>query len=599
MRLRDDWLAIVDFLTGPRLRPHPRRPAGSRILAACVATLLVLLGAQLSPLPAAADQGALRLSQAPPRILGCDITIDIPKTVDCLRSAVDREVRRAEREVRRVADQQIGNLQTQLEGAQRAAAAAERQVKIEVAKAEAQANAQVRAAQQQLTAAQSQLAAAQQQAARLQQELANNAFMAQLEWQRALLTEIKKQQALFDCLARAGGNVDIGRTIQEFSTNPGNFAQARVNEVMRTVSTTLPAALNRELASLANGAMASSVDRTILIRRATDTMIRVADQLPGARCLLQQIPPQLRTQIEQAIGSTLTEAERQARTFVERSLLPAVQSGIAVPLRGGFEAVVRAIPSPVENVNSRLETTVPFLRGLTLSEREMRAVARGLLLERQYEAVIGSGTEAVNELARLLANANTPREAIEAARVKAESALRGTPDYDQLYAALGVELLRAVGHKYVDSPNIGHGGFLLNQGFSMLQLSSGTSQNVVAALCGLIPEVGGAICAYVMQIVVTVWNFAIVPTLRMEASNLIHRAMDTSMDRVREELKRGLKLADIKSRIGPADALVSAIPSEGLINAWANGFIDRDIKALNGFGRSIASLATAAAARTP
>jgi hypothetical protein len=527
------------------------------------------------------------LAQGPPRVLGCEITIDISRTVDCLRDAVDREVRKAEREARRAAESEAGKLQGQLKNAQSQLANAERAAKIEVAKAEAAARAQLRQAE-------SQLAAAQRQAAELQQQLANNAFVAQLVWQRALLTEIKKQEALFRCLE--SGNVDIVKLLQEFSANPGHFAQARVQEVFRTATSTIPTAIATELDSLGRGLAASAADRTVLIRRGTDLMMRVAEQLPGGRCLLQTIPPQLRAQIEATIGGTLSEAERQARTMMNERILPAVRAGLATQLRGGFESVVKVVPSPIPTVNQEIEKRVPFLQGLTLTEREMRAVARGVLLERQFEVAFRSGSEAIEALAKAVVAGSTAA-ALDQARQRAEAALKATIDYDQLYAAIGVELLRAIGHKYIDSERLGHGGFLLNQGFSLLQLSGGTTQNVSGALCGLIPEVGGVICAYVLQIVVTVWNGALVPQLQREVSDLIHVAMDTSMDRVRSDLARGLKLADVRARLGPADGVIAAIPSEALLAAWANGFIDHDIKSIDRFTGSVLSLTSAAVQR--
>jgi hypothetical protein len=465
-------------------------------------------------------------------VIGCEITVDVSRTVDCLRDAVDREVRKAEREARRAAEGELGKLESQLQAAQRQVANAERDAKLGVARAEAAARAQLRNVE-------AQLAAAQRQAAELRQQLTNSAFTAQLVWQRALLAEIKKQEALFRCLE--AGNVDVVKLLQEFSANPGNFAQARTQEVLRTVTSAIPAALATELDSLGRGQAASAADRTVLIRRGTDTLVRVAEQVPGGRCLLQTIPPQLRAQIEATIGGTLNEAERQARGLVNDRILPAVRAGLATQ-------------------------------------------------------AFRSGSEAIEALAKAVVAGSTGA-ALEQARQRAEAALRGTIDYDQLYASLGVELPRAIGHKYIDSERVGHGGFLLNQGFSLLQLSGGTTQNVTEALCGLIPEVGGAVCAYVLQIVVTVWNGVVVPQLQREASELVHVAMDTSMDRVRGELSRGIKLAEVRSRLGPADAVIAAIPSEALLAAWANGFIDHDIKSIDRFTGSVLSLTSAAAPR--
>ena len=85
--------------------------------------------------------------------------------------------------------------------------------------------------------------------------------------------------------------------------------------------------------------------------------------------------------------------------------------------------------------------------------------------------------------------------------------------------------------------------------------------------------------------------------IQREVSDLIHVAMDTSMDRVRSDLARGLKLADVRARLGPADGVIAAIPSEALLAAWANGFIDHDIKSIDRFTGSVLSLTSAAVQR--
>ena len=84
---------------------------------------------------------------------------------------------------------------------------------------------------------------------------------------------------------------------------------------------------------------------------------------------------------------------------------------------------------------------------------------------------------------------------------------------------------------------------------------------------------------------------------KLQGQLLMHVAMDTSMDRVRSDLARGLKLADVRARLGPADGVIAAIPSEALLAAWANGFIDHDIKSIDRFTGSVLSLTSAAVQR--
>lgn len=513
-----------------------------------------------------------------PRVIGCEITIDIPRTVDCLRNAVDREVREAERAVRRTADSQLANLQDQLERSQRDA---ELKMKIEVAKAEAAGRAGLAASQAALGRAQDQIEA-------LQGQIPAGVYAA-------LLAEMKKQGALFNCLQAS--NIDIAVMLQQFSANPVAFAQARSNEAITATFVAIPATMQSELNNIARGVATTAGDRVLLIRHGTDAMVRVADNVPGARCLMQTMPPQLRAASEAAAGNALNLMEGQARGLVNQHIIPAVRAGVAIQLRDGFAQVVREIPTPIPTVNREIEKRVPFLQGLTLTEREMRAIARGVLYERRYQATFVSGADAVDALTAALANPGATAASVEPLRVRAENALRGTADYPQLYAALGVELMRAIGHKYIDSERVGHGGFLMNQGFAFLHLGGATGENVVDAVCGLIPEAGAAICAVVMQGVISAWDGGALPQIQNEASNLVHASFDSSIDRVRAELDRGGRLDEIRSRLGPADAVIAAIPAEALLSAWANGFLDNDIRVVDRFARSVSGLSSAAARR--
>jgi hypothetical protein len=361
----------------------------------------------------------------------------------------------------------------------------------------------------------------------------------------------------------------------------------------------VPQTMQNEINNLARGITTTAGDRTVLIRHGTDAMVRVADNVPGARCLMQSIPPQLRAASEAAAGNAVNLVEAQARGLVNNQILPAVRAGIALQLRDGFAQVVREIPTPIPTVNREIERRVPFLQGLTLTEREMRAIARGVLYERSYQLTFAGGADAIDALTTALANPEVTPASLEQIRARTEAALRGSTDYPQLYSALGVELMRAIGHKYIDSERVGHGGYLMNQGFGFLHLAGGTYENAVDAVCGLIPEAGAAICALFMQAVASAWNAGVLPQIQNEASNLVHAAFDGSIDKVRAELDRGGRLDEIRARLGPADAIIAAIPSEALLSAWANGFLDNDIRVVDRFARSVSGLGTAATRRGP
>ena len=544
------------------LRPHSfdRWTRRSLVLLAVAAISVLGLG-----------EPQLSVAQSPPRLFGCDIDVlNLNRTASCLQGVIDREVRDAQRTVQAVADAQASRLQHDIDELQKDVANADTKLKIEIAKGEAR----VEAVQKQLA----------------------GPFYAQLEWQRTLLTEIKKQEALVSCLGQSASS-NIQNVVNGYAANESVYIAAQIAASTNAVISAIPAVMKTELDRLAAGQPPSAAERTAQIHRGTELMLQFAQPIPGARCLMQTIPTQLRAQLEGSAAGVLTSIETQMRAVMNERIVPPIRFAIASQMRDGLLRVAQTIPTPVPTLNQALEDRVPFLQGLTLTEREMRAVARGVLLERQYTIAFRSGGEALLALTEAVSRADSTAQALAQAQQRVATALRPTNDWPQLYSAIGVELMRAVGHKYIDSDKPGHGGFLLNAGTSVLQLSEGSIEKIASALCGLIPEAGAAACAIYEEAISAAWNSIVVPQLQAELSRMIHVLWDQSIDKVRSELAAGRTLNDIRTRLGPADAMVAALPAEAVLHAWANGFIDADARTYDGYANAVVALTNAAIRR--
>jgi hypothetical protein len=475
---------------------------------------LVLAALTLVPSPALAQP-------RPPSLLGCDITIDLNTTFECLQAAVNREVRKAE------------------------------------------ANAKAQAEQ--------------------------SPHVAHLDWQKEILRQVRSQSALFACLDQPPSFNFVG-AVQQAAANPAAFAQAQLRTAIAQARPHWTALLKPELDALAAGRV-PAIDSRTAVPTATARLAQATQSMPGARCLFQHIPPALQAQAAAVVGEMSAALEQEMRAVLVTHVLPQVRTGIAAQMRSGYRelgaarAAVSAAMAPV-----RLEERVPFLKGLTLTEAEIKTIARGVLMERKYQAVFRSGADALGQLAGVLANGASPAETLEVAKQKAMAALTPTDDWQRLYVAIGLEMVRAVGHKYIDSDQPGHGGALLNHAMSLVQFAEGTVEKAVVAVCGLVPEAGAAGCAVVEEAVNLLWNAAAVPGLEAVASDTIHDAWNTAVDRVRGELERGGALEEIKGRLGRLDAFIASLPHEAALAAWAGDMVKQDKERVDNHLASVRAL---------
>lgn len=127
----------------------------------------------------------------------------------------------------------------------------------------------------------------------------------------------------------------------------------------------------------------------------------------------------------------------------------------------------------------------------------------------------------------------------------------------EFQVTLGIEIVRGMAYQFVEDESPGRGGYFLNKAMGVLQLSEGISQRIVSSVCGLVPEVGAAICnATLLQALDAVWNEIILPQVRAQAVSLIKRGIDLALGKAKE-----VALAHVVKVSTTADAAAKAAAS--------------------------------------
>jgi hypothetical protein len=505
-------------------------------------------------------------------VAGCEITLDLSRTHDCLERAVDRERREAERHGKALIQKQVDSIQSQLDGAQRQLA---------------DANKELERAQKNLEREVAKAVARERLALAKAAKAGENLLMT--DWGKEISRTVATHAPLFACLEKEPG-FDFVAMSNAFAADPGAFAESQIRTSIAGVRRQWATVMKAEMAQIASGRIPPTP--TAAFAASADKLARLAEPVPGARCVFTHVTPMVQPHIAQVVRDAAPVIEKELRAILNEQILPEVQKGVTAQLREIFRQVT--VPKPPSGVESQL----PFLKGLVLTDEEFRGIVRDVLLDRRFAQLkqLLPAVEAVNKVA---VSARSTDAMLLEARKRVLAVLEPTPDWDRLYLQIGVEALRKVGHKYLDSEEPGHGGYLLNNGISLLQFGEGTYEKIVEAICGLIPEVGGAICAVIEEGINFAWNQGAVPGIEAVASSLLHNAWNQAMDRVRKQVDSGRPIAEIAGKTGlvHVDALIGTVPHETVLEAWATGAASSDRDRLDAVFNAVGTLATAATTR--
>lgn len=390
-----------------------------------------------------------------------------------------------------------------------------------------------------------------------------------------LVTATNKLRAdlipLLQCLdaARDQRKANLLGYVDQFQSDPGGFGQWLINDQMDQLRTNFSHVMGPNLQMLQNG-MDQPPQAGLIIDMAFDSWVRLASTHPGARCLTPLINKP-RPALKKAADQLQKNLQTQMKSLFDTHIAPALH-----------EAIGKGLTRILTNQNS----------GVLLSEEELKAVANGvyakyLILQLQ------KGTTAIQSFTKALGNPGAQSTAV----TNVQQALHPQAQWPELFRLeLGAEIVRAMGHKYIDSDRPGHGGFLVNEAVGLIQLSEGTIEKVSSALCGLVPEVGAAICAVVEEAMDAVWNQGLVPLIRWGATTGLHAGYNQAMDQGKLALAQGKLPRDVRTQTPHLQGILNILSKDLLLHlADANLKDTRD--ALNLFNGSVTQLAVAVTTR--
>ena len=383
-----------------------------------------------------------------------------------------------------------------------------------------------------------------------------------------LLTAINKLRAdlipLIQCLdaARGQSRANLLGYVDQFQSDPGGFSQWMIKHQMDQMRTNFSHTMGPALQMLRKG-MNQPPQAGLIIDMAFDSWERLASTHPGAKCLIPLVAknrPTLKNAANQLQGNLQT----QMKSIFDTHIAPALH-----------EAIGKGLTKILTSQNS----------GVLLSEEELKAVANGVYakyLIRQLQ----KGSAAIQSFTKALGNPG----AQSAASTQIQQALHPQAQWPELFRLeLGAEIVRAMGHKYLDSDRPGHGGFLVNQAVGLLQLSEGTVEKVASALCGLVPEVGAAVCAVVEEAMDAVWNHGLVPLIRWGAAAGLHAGYNQAMDQGKLALQQGKLPRDVRAQTPHLQGILNILSKDLLLHV-ADTNLKETRDALNIFNGSVTQL---------
>jgi len=507
---------------------------------------------------------------------------------------------------------------------------------------------------------------AQRQADAARQELQNSPFLAKLRGEQQILQAARSLQIepLMLCLesARASGRTDVAQYIQRLNANPGEFTKWLVEDVWRLIEADFERVMAEEIQGLRNPS-AQVFQQMADPAYAMAKLRRVADKHEAARCLVQQLSPRL-PDIQRATGELQATTRAHIEGLYNQRLKPLVDEAVGKGLRSVITATLRqvgapggkttpagfipgpsaptgkqdrpfatpsappsfqTIPQPMQGMiksrgvegESDIPTEEVSSRGITDLKTllpgggEVKNIAVGVLSEYLLNPpAVHRSADHVHQLAVALDSPN--RQAVPPALMALRTSLDNSVQLPGMaYLDIGVEIMRFIGHKFIDSDraeiNLGAGvavppggAFMVEAALKAASTAARSVDKMVGGACGLIPEVGAGACNYVLWGVDLGWEWGGRWTLQQGTLIAMNKAFDKFMDDVKDKIHReqgygaNAVMDDLRRQAGPFAPLVDNLQKEAIL-FLAESYIKDTRLAIEHYNVSVRELAEASA----
>lgn len=455
-------------------------------------------------------------------IMGCRITPDIGQAADCINGKVEKEVALEVAKAKAMAEIQAKNLERQKDNLERQVAELQNANPLGPA------------------------------AAKLQKNLEALAILSQMNL-----------DAVNACLAAASSaQRDMVQLTHRFVSNPPAFPPYLMMDVWRQMETNFDIVMQEELAGLRESAANGKLPQVdIVLDRSIRALKKLADRDPSAKCLYAAIEPHVPA-MRQAARTVQQQLADRIMNLLQTKVLPAILDPVGQQLGQVFGQIMQS------------DMTGGSLGALLPNQKELDRIIRGVAAEQLIRPHhVRTIAQKVMTMSTALGN---PQQA-QASLLALQKALDKQEIWpEEVAIQVAMEILRFSGHKWIDSDMPGAGAFVANLTVSTMGSAKDYVGNVTEAACGLIPELGAAVCAAFQQMIEVAYNYVSPPAMKVMISNVMHAGLDQAINEMAKAYIQKYDPRQARQNMGPFASIVNAFPTREVVIAFATK--DRSIR---------------------
>jgi len=318
-------------------------------------------------------------------------------------------------------------------------------------------------------------------------------------------------QELLVCISNSRGQGKLPDLIGQARSNPGGL--------IRNASQELEAKLTRDIPNRLNAALSGDATDGQIIDQAIARFEKIAKSKPRVACLMTYMESNVgdwKKQVRNASNSMIKSARAEAETLFNEKIVPTITGKIAEGLSDALEKKL--------DVDSESIVTGIFVSVLA---EEMKA-----------------SNKVFNEMLKQDVGARDSK--------KITAAIERTTTWpDSIIVRFGYEIARAKAHDFVDEDEAPGGGWANEQIITVYIAGMDGINDVVGALCGLIPEVGGVICAPFSYVSRFVYAKIVARFLRSKINEFMHTQVDVTFDKGWKFFEKNTNTNNAWKKAGP------------------------------------------------
>lgn len=331
-------------------------------------------------------------------------------------------------------------------------------------------------------------------------------------------------QGLLQCLADAPGDSRLASTVEQVRNDPARYIRTVTQNLQTKISEDIP---NRVQAAIQGGASDGQI-----VDLAINRFDAIVNNHAAASCLMGYLENQgvdWKARARGAANTAIQNAKSEAESLFNDKIIPAVTSGLAEKIGDALDAT---------GSDSESVATALFVSELTDELKTSNATFRSAL-------AMNVGSRNSTDISAAMA--------------------RTTDFPDSLVLKFGYELLRARGHDFIDRSEAPGGEWAADQIKDVYISGMDGVNEVVGALCGLIPEVGGVICAPISYVTRIVYAKIVANIIKKKLVEFMHEQLDVAMDKGWQAIENNTDPDAVWQQAGPLGIILQGYTQDTIL----------------------------------